>query len=50
MLICMYAMNNRSLADNYYVKIESELTDSQKEQIKSYQKAKTKLELSQIET
>lgn len=45
-VICMYAMNNRSLADNYYLKIEAELTDAHREAIKNYQKAKSKLEQS----
>lgn len=42
-VICMYAMNNRSLADNYYLKIEPDLTDPQRETIKSYQQAQSKL-------
>lgn len=45
-VICMYAMNNRSLADSYYLKIEADLTDVQREMIKSYQQAKSKLEQS----
>lgn len=45
-VICMYAQNNRSLADSYYLKIEDDLTDSQREMIKSYQKTKSKLERS----
>lgn len=39
-VICMYAQNNRSLANSYYSKIEPDLTDSHREMIKSYQKAK----------
>ena len=42
-VICMYAMNNRSLADSYYLKIEPELTELQREMINKYQQAKTKL-------
>ena len=42
-VICMYAMNNRSLADSYYLKIEPELTELQREMINKYQHAKTKL-------
>lgn len=45
-VICMYAMNNRSLADSYYLKIEADLTDAQRETIKSYQQTKSKLEQS----
>lgn len=45
-VICMYAQNNRSLADSYYLKIEEDLTDTQREMIKSYQKSKSKLERS----
>lgn len=45
-VICMYAMNNRSLADSYYQKIESDLTDEHREMVKSYQKPRSKLEQS----
>lgn len=35
-VVCMYAMNNRSLADNYYRNIEGELTNRQKECIAAF--------------
>ena len=35
-VVCMYAMNNRSLADNYYRNIECELTNRQKECIAAF--------------
>lgn len=45
-LICMYEQNNLSLADNYYLQLEPELTDALRELIKNHQKAKSKLEMS----
>ena len=35
-VVCMYAMSNRSLADSYYLNIEGELTNQQKECIAAF--------------
>ena len=35
-VVCMYAMSNRSLADSYYLNIEGELTNQQKEYIAAF--------------
>lgn len=45
-LICMYEQNNLSLAENYYLQIEPDLTDALRERIKSHKKTKSKLEKS----
>ena len=35
-VVCMYAMSNRSLANSYYLNIEGELTNQQKEYIAAF--------------
>lgn len=41
LVICMYAQNNRSIAENYLATIKAEISDEQKERIRQFQVQKS---------